>query len=194
MVKKNFIQMEPHRFSLKGSVLTARNFFLNKKGKIFYKHGKRVLDLALKNKMIDRKIIDGEKKASDEERNFHYVLSQVILYHSLNTPMIKSIDGLPEPLNNSAIYAELENFEKITRLIRSGAPISQLVEVLNNGNRPLALLAILVDLAQTHIDISQTKQFIKESDGSCQELFRYYPSGEDAKICLLYTSPSPRDS
>jgi len=187
MVKKNFVQVESHPSSLKGSVLTARNFFISNKGKIFYKHGKRVLDLALKNKVIDRKIIDGEVKASEEERNFHYVLSQVMLYHSLNMSAMRDMLASlrPEPLNNSVIYVELENFEKITRLIRSGAPISELIEVLNNGNPPLALLAILVDTAQTHIDISQTTYFIKEKGSSYSELFRYYSSREDANRAFV---------
>jgi len=182
-------QLECKPSTLKGSTITARNFFKKHNQMILYEHGKRVLEYAKQVKMINPKILNKKTAADNETWYLHYTLSQVILYHTLNANNIERVLGMekPQPLQLASVYAELENFSKIIALIRSegfnGDSVSRLVGLLDNGQPPKALLAILADLAQTHADWSTTDNFITK-EGRTDSLFRYYSSKEEANLTM----------
>lgn len=175
--------------TLKGSSIIARNFFKKHGQLVLYEHGKRVLAYAKKAKMVNPDIISRRVAADSETRNLHYVLSQIILYHTLNAENIEKNLGAerPQPLRLASVYAELEAFSRIITLIRSenfnGDSVSRLAGLLDNGQPPKALLAILIDLAQTHADWATTGRFIAK-ENPAGSLFRHYASKEEADLTM----------
>lgn len=188
-MKQISIQPDCQPSTLKGSSIIARNFFKKHKQLILYEHGKRVLTYAKRTRMVNPDIISRKVAADSETRNLHYVLSQVILYHTLNAENIeKNLDAeRPQPLKLANVYSELEAFSRIISLIKSESfncdSVSRLAKLLDNGRPPKALLAILIDLAQSHADRATIDRFIAK-ENLADSLFRHYASKEEANLTM----------
>lgn len=171
--------------NLRSSVISARNFFKKYHQLPLYEHGRSVLRLALKTRLVDKNVVNNleDNVESGREREFNCVLTHLLLYHTLELQNAgKSKVAIPKVIEDSLILSsELKNFSYITHLVRSGASASDLVAAVNQNNPPLALPAIIVDMAQRHMSESKTHLFIKSDH---DPIFRFYSSEKEAEAAL----------
>ncbi|MEM3422236.1 MAG: hypothetical protein QXF35_00025 [Candidatus Bilamarchaeaceae archaeon] len=174
--------------NLRSRILSARNFFKKHNELLLYDHGKRVLNLAISSHVVDKRVINGKVNVDEGIKNFNSILTEILLYHTIDMSHVNPNNcELPEVVKNSAVLLlELQKFSLITNLIRSGAQPLELVNAVNHsGAPPAALPAVLIDVAQTHLDDSKTFRFIKKN---YNPIFRFYKSKEEADIVTLNTA------
>ncbi|MFH1222059.1 MAG: hypothetical protein V1492_03165 [Candidatus Micrarchaeota archaeon] len=160
------------------STLIARNFFKKHGELLLYDHSRQVLQRAIQVGMVRPQLLN--KPGPDQElARMHYIISQVLLYHTLESDAIMDTKiVLPQPLQFVDVRDELNKFCLMTKVIRHGESVSELIPLLNNDRPPLALPAVLVDMAVTHVTESETYRFINKDH---DPLFRYYASDAEAQ-------------
>lgn len=161
------------------SVHTARAFFANH-DLILYRHGHDVLNCAKMVGMVEPAVINHPR--SNPSRAWkNSVLAELMLYHTVDWGKLqRTTMPLPKPLTREDVRRELAVFSELTGLARRGAPASEHVHLLNDGEAPLALLAMMADQATTHMTAGKTIEFVHTPS----ELFRYYLSDGEAESAL----------
>ena len=162
-------------------IQSARHFYNRIGYPSQYHHGHEVYSKAAKVGIIEEDVVRNRRETS-ERRWVNVDLRRLSLGHSLDDGKLADASGeLPAPfrcerfLENNACYGML------TRLERDGASKDEFARILNNGQRPLALLIKLADYAVTHDGEDKLDGFIKNGRPS---LIRQYDSLEEARATM----------
>lgn len=144
---------------------------------LWEKHCRPVLTKAQETTIVEQDII--ENPQSDVYRAWvNSVIAEIINYHLVDYRALRENRmELPPALRDERVLQELELFGKLTALDRKGAPLSEYVPLLNNGDAPLALLAKIADVAITHTQHNILSDFVSNVP---HPLFRLYPSYQKA--------------
>ncbi len=162
------------------SIRIARDFFARCGALPLYEHGHEVLTRAVSVGMVEPQVIKKPHKRINRAWA-NSILAELILYHTVESGKLETSRVLlPEPLTRKDVREELKIFCELMALDRRSAPASDYVPLLNNGNAPLALLAMIADYAVTHRTEDRTLEFVHDPS----PLFRYYSSLDAGQAAL----------
>ncbi len=171
---------------------TARHFFEFHNAMPLFEHCHKVATRAREVSMVEPAAIeafDHEDDSKSERACANSFLHQIMMFHVVRASRVASIlsscqehsSYIPDMLMGVGLLHELNVFNQLTSLNRSGAELPEYQDVLNGGKHPsLALLAMLADYAVTHVD-PNTRGFI----GPQSSLFRTYDSESSAHQALV---------
>ena len=159
-------------------IQSMRNFYQSIGSMQQYKHCHEVYRKAAKAGIVEESVIR-DNKEDPERRWANVTLRRIALSHSLDYSKLRSSEvALPRAVRDERVLEELEIFNRLTELERTGAPIESYSNLLNNGRKPpLALLVKLADYAVTHDTENQLEGFIDDGRAS---MIRRYQSIDEA--------------
>ncbi|MEW6722226.1 MAG: hypothetical protein AB1324_03115 [Candidatus Micrarchaeota archaeon] len=169
-----------HPTPLRASVQTARNFYLRCNAMPLYGHCRGVLKTACDVGIVEGRVIL-DPRADPKRQRANSTLAETILYHTVERGSLGAGGTpLPAPLRDEEVLRELDVYCRLTRLERSGAPLTEFIPLLNNGRAPLALLAKIADYAVTHNEAEALQYLV----GSWTGPFRTYSSMDEIRDLL----------
>lgn len=175
--------------AIRSSVQQARAFFGKHRRLALYDHGRTLLTTARDIGMVEGRVVTDSRETM-ERRLANSDLALLMLYHSIEHNKLVQAEArgfapqLPPDLEDSSLREQLRISGMLARMGREGRPLTEIRDLLQSVEAPLALLQTIVDYAVSHSHpmVDTPEEFIKPDNGS---IFRTYTSLSEMERCRI---------